>query len=159
MTRTLPFPIPLLLGAAGLLVGAAIAAPASGQTVVTEQGGRVIVAPTPPSVVVTPAPPPQTATIPAPAPVREGNWVTVTGTVASIDGDDFVVESGGQRIEVESDEMETSPVDDERGPRVAPGDRVSVYGQVDAVDDGRIREVDARTVTLIERSRASRTAR
>jgi hypothetical protein len=137
-----------------------MSASAVGQTVVVGPQGRVVVAPTPPPLVLTPAPaPPQTAAIPAPTPAYEGNWITLTGVVTSLDGDDFFLDVGGTRIEIDTNRMDMSPVEDPRGPRVGPGDRVSVYGQVDDIRDGRIDEVDARTVTLIDRSHARRTAR
>ncbi len=77
-------------------------------------------------------------------PRGEEDWVIVTGRVMSVDGDDLVIESGGQRIAVDADD-DGGPAD-VRGVKV--GDRVSVTGELERGGQGR-REIDARSVIVL----------
>ncbi|NHK28790.1 hypothetical protein FF098_012790 [Parvularcula flava] len=70
----------------------------------------------------------------------EGDYVSLTGTVNSVEEDSFTVDYGTNIIEAEFDDLFSSVEVDER---LSPGDRVTVYGTVD--DDwfeGRVIDVD-----------------
>jgi len=70
----------------------------------------------------------------------EGDYVSLTGTVNSVEEDSFTVDYGTNVIEAEFDDLFSNVEADER---LSPGDRVTVYGTVD--DDwfeGRVIDVD-----------------
>ena len=70
----------------------------------------------------------------------EGDYVSLTGTVNSVEEDSFTIDYGTNIIEAEFDDLFSNANADER---LSPGDRVTVYGTVD--DDwfeGRVIDVD-----------------
>lgn len=82
----------------------------------------------------------------APArPSGADDWVIVTGRVVAKTGDDFTLESGGQRLEVDAD--------DDAGAAnvraVEVGDRVSVTGELDEAGLYSRREIDATSVIVL----------
>jgi uncharacterized protein YdeI (BOF family) len=75
------------------------------------------------------------------------SMTVVTGTVTGVDDDEFTVDTGTRKIEVETDEMDDSPFDNGYR-KVARGDRVTVTGDMDSeFFDGRV--LNAETVTVL----------
>ena len=79
----------------------------------------------------------------------EGDWLSFSGRVTAVDGDEITVDTG-----ISSMRVDTSPIPgDLDPPSVAIGDRVLVSGVMDAADLFDQREVEASSVTkLTERS-------
>lgn len=81
-------------------------------------------------------------------PLEDGSWLNVSGTVASIDGREFTLDTGGDTIEVDTDEMIYNPLDDEGIQQIDKGDYVSVSGALDlGFFEGR--EIEAYAVTSL----------
>lgn len=66
-----------------------------------------------------------------PAPLDEGLDTVMTGTVTGVGPDEFMLDTGLQKIEVEVDEMACDPLDDKGYQQIDIGDRVSVTGDID----------------------------
>ncbi|SBW12266.1 exported hypothetical protein [uncultured Alphaproteobacteria bacterium] len=73
------------------------------------------------------------------------DWVIVTGRVVAKTGDDFTLESGDQRLEVDADD--DAGAADVRALEV--GDRVSVTGELDEAGLYSRREIDATSVIVL----------
>ncbi|MBR9812855.1 hypothetical protein GYB61_03235 [bacterium] len=61
----------------------------------------------------------------------EGTWLNVEGTVESIDGREFILDTGIFDIEVDTVEMNYNPLDNIGAQTIEVGDTVSVYGAVE----------------------------
>jgi uncharacterized protein YdeI (BOF family) len=70
----------------------------------------------------------------------DDEWLTVTGTIVSVDGDEMTLDVGTQTISVDLDRLDHELA-------VKSGDRVSVYGEMDDADFWEGREIVAQTVT------------
>lgn len=68
----------------------------------------------------------------------------LVGNVTEVKADEFVLDTGDRRVEVEVDGLAYNPLDDEGYQRIEVGDRVSVAGDV-AYEffDGRVVEADS----------------
>ncbi len=80
----------------------------------------------------------------------EQNPVNLTGTVESIDGEEFVLDTGVITMTVDTDELGYDPFDDEGFQKVTVGDRVQVAGELDfgVLEDTEVKV--KRLTTLIE---------
>ncbi|MDX1569586.1 MAG: DUF5666 domain-containing protein [Xanthomonadales bacterium] len=56
--------------------------------------------------------------------------LNLQGTVTEVSGDEFVIDTGWQKIEVNVSEMPYDPLDDEGFQKITKGDRVSVSGKM-----------------------------
>lgn len=56
---------------------------------------------------------------------------TVQGTVTEVGSEEFTIDTGLRKIQVEVDEMSYNPLDDEGYQKIEVGDRVSATGQID----------------------------
>lgn len=65
------------------------------------------------------------------APIVVGDTV-VRGTVTGVSGREFTVNTGAQKVSVDTIDMSYNPLDDQGIPRVDEGDYVSVRGNIDA---------------------------
>ncbi len=79
----------------------------------------------------------------------EGDWVTVTGTVQSIDGREMTIDTGRFDVDVDTDRLTYNPFAPERLETVEVGSRVSVYGRVDDADFFEGREIEAVSVVTL----------
>lgn len=61
----------------------------------------------------------------------EENRAVVQGTVTEVDDDEFMIDTGMRKIEVNVDGLAYNPLDDEGYQRIEVGDRVKVFGEVD----------------------------
>ena len=75
--------------------------------------------------------------------MSDEEWVAVSGTVASMDEDELMLDIGFQTIEVETDDLVG-------GPNLSEGDRVIIYGEVedDLFEDA---ELEAEQVVRLSR--------
>jgi hypothetical protein len=81
----------------------------------------------------------------------EGSWVELSGTVGTIGGTGFALQSGGPRpVRVITDRMPSDPLDDLGEPALEAGDRVLVSGRVDDADFFESAEIHAETIRRIE---------
>jgi len=81
---------------------------------------------------------------------EDGDWVSLTGKVSKMDGDDFTIQTGTRSLAVDASDVE----DFERN-RLRVGDRVSVSGEMDdaGLFDGR--EIEASSVVVLSRTPSS----
>ena len=71
-------------------------------------------------------------------------WLSVTGTVVAVDGDDLTLDIGTNHVPIDLDRLEA-----EEMVSVAPGERVSVYGEMDDADFWEGPEIIADSVTVL----------
>ena len=103
------------------------------------------------------APPPQVI---APGrDIREGDPVTVVGRVARTRADDILLDVNGETIRVTTGRMRRNPVSDDDGLQLQTDDRIQVEGRIADIRLDRIREIEARAVTLWLGAQAGRTDR
>jgi uncharacterized protein YdeI (BOF family) len=76
---------------------------------------------------------------------------TVQGTITSVAGEEFTVDTGMRQLTVEIDEMLYNPLDDEGYQKLEVGDRVSVTGEMDN-DFFEGRELVADAVVTLEKA-------
>jgi hypothetical protein len=117
----------------------------------------------PPVVIEKQAPPVviernQTQTVPVPQALREGQQVTMTGHILSVDGSDFVLEANGQRVLIDTDDMHVNPIKDKDGPRLNAGDQITVHGKVDDINHTRVK-IAANQIDVVARSNAPQSVR
>lgn len=68
----------------------------------------------------------------------------VQGTVTDIRGDEFTLDRGARKVEVEVESMAYNPLDDEGYQKIRVGDRVSVSGQIESeFFEGQVLEADS----------------
>lgn len=73
--------------------------------------------------------------------------LSLTGTVQSIDGEEFVLDAGAYDYKVDVQSLYYDPFDAAGIQHVAVGDRVSVSGSIDDADFFEKREIDATSLT------------
>lgn len=61
----------------------------------------------------------------------DGSWVSMRGTIASVNGREFVLDNGLNAITVDTIQMPYNPLDDVGVQRLDVGDRVTVTGYLD----------------------------
>jgi uncharacterized protein YdeI (BOF family) len=82
--------------------------------------------------------------------VPEGNWVSMTGRVKNVSGQQFTIENRSGDIAVNINEMNYNPLDEQGLQRVSEGDRVYVSGILDnEFFDNR--EIDASTIITLSK--------
>ena len=117
----------------------------------------------PPVVIEKQAPPvviekQTTNTVAVPQAMREGQQVTMTGRILTVDGSDFVLEANGQRVLIDTDDMHVNPIKDKDGPRLNAGDQITVHGKVDDINHSRVK-IAANQIDVIARSNAPQSVR
>jgi hypothetical protein len=110
----------------------------------------------PPVVIEKQAPPvviekQTTNTVAVPQAMREGQHVTMSGRILSVDGSDLVLEANGQRVLVDTDDMHVNPIKDKDGPRLNAGDQITVHGKVDDINHSRVK-IAANQIDVIARN-------
>jgi len=68
---------------------------------------------------------------PFPVTVADGGWVSVSGSVKSINGREFIVDTGLYEIQVDTDTLAYNPLDDFGYQQIDQGDVVTVSGELD----------------------------
>lgn len=81
-----------------------------------------------------------------------GDWVSMTGEVASIDGEQFTLDTGIARYVVDTDRLGYNPLDDEGAEQIDVGERVVVSGEFDGFDLFSDEEIEAEAVTTLSGS-------
>jgi uncharacterized protein YdeI (BOF family) len=72
----------------------------------------------------------------------DDEWIGISGTVVSREGEELTVNTGPQEIEVDTEDLA-------RTPDVSEGDRVSIYGKMDDNELFDDRELEAYSVTVL----------
>ena len=75
-----------------------------------------------------------------------------------VDGSDLVIESAGQRVLIDTDDLHTDPVKDPNGPRLGAGDEITVHGKVADIDKKRVK-IAASSIDLVARNSMPQTVR
>ncbi len=90
--------------------------------------------------------------------VPEGSWIQLTGSVRSVQGREFVLDTGiATTIQVDTSSMSYDPLDDQGLQRITKGDRVSVSGLLDDADFFETTEIQAKSIVTIEKDRTRKT--
>jgi len=82
--------------------------------------------------------------------VPEGSWVTVSGTIGEIDGRRFTLRTSGITLEIDTAGMPYDPLDDDGVQQLDAGERVTVWGVLDAGLFDR-RTIRASTIVSVTR--------
>lgn len=82
---------------------------------------------------------------------QDGEWISVTGTVKRIDGQELLIDTGFQTLAVDGSRIAKIPGVRETpvGDTVEVGDRVSVTGEMDDADIFDSREIKASSVVIL----------
>lgn len=84
-----------------------------------------------------------------------GEGISMTGEVASIDGEQFTLDAGISAYVVDTDQMARNPLDEDGRTRIEVGDRVVVSGEFDSFDLFSGEEIEAEAVTTLSGSASS----
>lgn len=84
--------------------------------------------------------------------LQDDEWVSLTGEVASINGEDIVLDTGAHEYDVDAGGLAYNPFDADGTERIQVGERVVVFGQMDDADLFDDREIEATTITTLSRS-------
>ncbi|MDX1682046.1 MAG: hypothetical protein R3336_02895 [Phycisphaeraceae bacterium] len=80
--------------------------------------------------------------------------VAISGTVTSVDGREFTIDTGDSQLTVDTIEMPYNPMDDKGFQRIDTGDRVSVLGEIEHGFFQK-RELHADSIVTLEREKES----
>lgn len=86
--------------------------------------------------------------------IPDGTWMSVSGTVASIDGRELVLDTGVSKIQVDTINMPYNPLDEVGYQKIKKGDRISVWGRLD-LDFFEKREIQADSIVTLSRDKGS----
>ncbi len=84
------------------------------------------------------------------SPLRAGQ-LSLQGTVSKVNGDEFLLDTGLQKVTVDIDTMGYDPLDDEGYQRIDEGDVVRIYGYIDT-DIFEDHEVKALRAIILEQN-------
>jgi len=88
------------------------------------------------------------------APTIDIGQLVLTGTVMSVDGREFTIDSGAQEMTIDTTLMTYNPTDDEGYQQIEQGDQVTVTGDLD-VDTWENSELMADTVVTLDDASSS----
>ena len=100
----------------------------------------------------------RTETVPVPQAMREGQHVTLSGQIVTVDGSDLVLSANGQRVLVDTGDMHVNPIKDKDGPRLNAGDQITVHGKVDDINHTRVK-IAADQIDVVARNNAPQSVR
>ena len=83
------------------------------------------------------------------APTVDLGQLVLTGTVTNVDGTEFTIDSGDQKMTVDTTLMTYNPMDDEGYQQIEQGDQVTVTGDID-VDTFENSELMADTIVTLD---------
>lgn len=86
-------------------------------------------------------------------PHLDGSTMNVSGTVKKVDGREFILDTGGTEIQIDTITMNYNPLDDEGFQKIDKGDRVSVSGIVD-LDFFEKNELQAETIVTLQEDKS-----
>ena len=89
--------------------------------------------------------------------MEDGSYLTLTGTVTAVDGDDFTLNTGTGSMKIDTDELDYDPFDEDGLQKLQQGDRVQVYGEIDE-DFFESKKLEADRIVTLSQSQMSRTA-
>lgn len=80
---------------------------------------------------------------------KEGDWLSLVGTVIEIGESEFRLDTGPQIVSVETDGLTYDPLKPDSLNRLKIGDRVSIAGEMDDADFFEAREIEASSVVIL----------
>lgn len=78
-----------------------------------------------------------------------GDWISLTGEVASVDGETFTLDTGVGEYVIDADQMAYNPLDSEGAEQIEVGERVVVSGEFDTFDLYGDEDIEAEAVTTL----------
>ena len=81
-----------------------------------------------------------------------GDWITLTGEVASVDGQTFTLDAGAEEYVIDTTLMGYNPLDSEGAEKIEKGERVAVSGEFDAFDLYSDEDIEALAITTLSGS-------
>jgi uncharacterized protein YdeI (BOF family) len=82
------------------------------------------------------------------------SWMIVTGTVTSVDGREFTIDTGKRKLKIDTSRMSYNPMDNLGFQRISKGDRVRASGRVD-YDVFEKRKIMADSIITLAENRKS----
>lgn len=93
-----------------------------------------------------------------PVAVPDGTWLSVSGRVTDINGRELTLNTGENKLIVDTKELNYNPLDDKGYQQIDKGDRIYVTGLVD-INIFDANELDALTITSLTQDRTKRVGR
>lgn len=81
--------------------------------------------------------------------LQDDEWVSLTGTVASINGKDITLDTGVYEYDVDASGLAYDPLDANGKERIEVGERVVVFGRMDDADLFDDREIEASSISTL----------
>lgn len=81
--------------------------------------------------------------------LQDEEWVSLTGEVTRVDGQDITVDAGIHEYDIDANGLSYNPFDREGEERIEVGERVAVYGQMDDADLFDDREIEASSIVTL----------
>lgn len=78
-----------------------------------------------------------------------GDWISVTGEVASVDGRTFTLDTGITEYVIDTDQMAYNPLDSQGNERIEVGERVVVSGEFETFNLFGDEDIEAEAVTTL----------
>ena len=78
-----------------------------------------------------------------------GDWISLTGEVASVDGQTFTLDTGIVEYVIDTDQMSYNPLDSKGAEQIEVGERVVVSGEFDTFDLYGDEDIEAEAVTTL----------
>lgn len=78
-----------------------------------------------------------------------GDWISLTGEVASVDGQTFTLDTGVIEYVIDTDQMSYNPLDSEGAEQIEVGERVVVSGEFDTFNLYGDEDIEAEAVTTL----------
>ena len=78
-----------------------------------------------------------------------GDWISLTGEVASVDGETFTLDTGVGEYVIDADQMAYNPLDSAGAEQIEVGERVVVSGEFDTFDLYGDEDIEAEAVTTL----------
>lgn len=82
----------------------------------------------------------------------DGDWISLTGEVTSVDGGEFTLDAGFNDYVVDIGELAANPLDDKGDEKIKVGERVVVSGEFDGFDLFSEDAIDAQSITTLSGS-------
>lgn len=81
--------------------------------------------------------------------LEDDEWVSLTGTVASIKGDNIMIDTGTYEYDVDANGLAYNPLDATGEERIEVGERIVVFGRMDDADLFDDREIEASSIATL----------
>lgn len=81
--------------------------------------------------------------------LQDEDWVSLTGTVKRIDGENLVLDTGAYEYDIDANGLAYNPFDASGEERIEVGERLVVFGRMDDADLFDDREIEASSITTL----------